>query len=214
MSEHEIRPREVVMSPAVNELFAALAKAQGELEPAKKDSVNPHFKSSYANLHSAWQACRAALSKNGLCVVQTTDESPMGISAICVVTTLGHSSGQWIRGTTYMPCSKPDAQGYGSALSYARRYALMAIAGVSSDDDDGNAAVDTKTVQASAKQAPGKLQVDPGFTAQLAACKTAIELMVVANALKQEHVDGTIGEDVYAARKLAWTQKMASLGGK
>jgi hypothetical protein len=126
-------------SENINELATALAKAQGSLEGAKKDSANPHFKSKYADLASVWDACRDALSKNSLSVVQLPGECADG--KIEMTTMLLHSSGQWISERLTIPLAKVDAQGYGSAVTYARRYALAAAVGIAPEDDDGNAAV-------------------------------------------------------------------------
>lgn len=128
----------MVKSDSIAALAAALAKAQSKMGPAKKDAVNPHFKSRYADLASVWEAARGPLTENGLAVVQTLDDSDRGA---CVVTTLMHSSGEWISGRLTLPVSKSDAQGYGSAITYARRYGLAAILGIAADDDDGEAAV-------------------------------------------------------------------------
>ena len=124
-------------SEQINEIGAALAKAQGAIENATKDKANPFFKSTYADLAGVWDACRAALSANGLSVVQTPEQSDKGVA---VSTMLLHSSGQWIKGSYLMPVSKFDAQSVGSAITYARRYALAAMVGVAPEDDDGNAA--------------------------------------------------------------------------
>lgn len=124
-------------SENINEIGAALAKAQGVIENATKDKANPFFKSTYADLASVWGACRAALSSNGLSVVQTPEQSEKGV---IVSTMLLHSSGQWIKGSYLMPVSKLDAQSIGSAITYARRYALAALVGVAPEDDDENAA--------------------------------------------------------------------------
>jgi hypothetical protein len=125
-------------SEQINELAAALAKAQGEIEGASKSSANPHFKSKYADLAACWDACRAPLSKNGLAVVQM----PSHEEGVATVTTLlTHSSGQWMRSEVSVKPGKPDAQGLGSAITYLRRYALMAVVGIAPEDDDGNAAV-------------------------------------------------------------------------
>lgn len=125
-------------SDNINELAAAMAKAQGVIEGAAKDKTNPHFRSKYADLGNVWDACRKALTENGLSVIQTphTDEA----GNLHVVTMLTHSSGQWIRDTFTLPPTKADPQGYGSALTYMRRYALAAMVGVAPEDDDGNAA--------------------------------------------------------------------------
>ena len=124
-------------SEQINELAEALAKAQGQIEGAKKDSANPFFKSKYADLASVWEACRVQLSTNGLSVTQCPEESENGIA---IETMLLHSSGQWIKSRYTMPVSKLDAQAVGSAITYARRYALSAIIGIAPEDEDGNSA--------------------------------------------------------------------------
>lgn len=124
-------------SENINELVGALAKAQGEIEGATKDSKNPHFKSSYADLASVWQACRKPLSSNGLAITQTViceEESQF------LVTTLGHSSGQWMKSFMKLPLQRPGPQELGSCLSYCRRYGLAAMVGVFQEDDDGERA--------------------------------------------------------------------------
>lgn len=124
----------------IGKLAEALAKAQGDIQGAVKDSTNPHFRSKYADLASVWDACREQLSKNGLSVIQTMDDEERPGDLVTVVTTLAHSSGQWIRGRLAMKPVKSDPQGIGSAITYARRYALAAMVGVAPEDDDGNAA--------------------------------------------------------------------------
>jgi hypothetical protein len=125
-------------STEIGKLAEALAKAQGEIKGAAKDSTNPHYRSKYADLASVWDACRAALTKNGLSVVQLPDTTADGVF---LHTTLAHSSGQWMRGTMPVRPVQDTPQGLGSALTYARRYSLAAMVGVApDDDDDGNAA--------------------------------------------------------------------------
>ncbi|CAB4183855.1 Essential recombination function protein [uncultured Caudovirales phage] len=126
-------------SESIAGLAAALAKAQGQMKGALKDSANPFFKSRYADLASVVEAIRAAFSANGLSYIQTVE--PSDKDEVRVETTLLHSSGEWIScGILSLPVSKVDAQGYGSALTYARRYSLSAAVGVAPEDDDGNAA--------------------------------------------------------------------------
>jgi len=128
-------------SAEIKDLVTALVKVQGKIKGAKMDSENPYFKSHYADLTSVWEACRDLLSANGLAVVQTMGgETP---ESVTVVTTLAHTSGQWIRGSLIMKPVKADPQGAGSAITYARRYALAAIVGVCPEDDDGAAASGT-----------------------------------------------------------------------
>jgi len=126
-------------SESIAGLAAALAAAQGVMKGALKDSANPFFKSRYADLASVVEAIRAAFSANGLSYIQTVE--PSDKDEVRVETTLLHASGEWIScGILSLPVSKIDAQGYGSALTYARRYSLSAAVGVAPEDDDGNAA--------------------------------------------------------------------------
>jgi len=126
-------------SENINELAAALAKAQAEIKTAGKGKENPFFKSSYADLAAIREACVEALSKHSLAVTQTTDFDD---GRTWLVTTLMHSSGQWIDGRYPLKPVKDDPQGMGSAVTYAKRYALAAMVGVVSvdEDDDGEAA--------------------------------------------------------------------------
>tara|TARA_R110000868_G_scaffold351431_1_gene612692 strand:+ start:320 stop:973 length:654 start_codon:yes stop_codon:yes gene_type:complete len=130
-------------SESIKELATALAKAQGAIKGAVKDSANPFFKSKYADLASVVEAIRSAFAANGLSYVQSVE--PSDKDEVRVETTILHSSGEWIGcGVLALPVSKVDAQGYGSALTYARRYSLSAATGVAPEDDDGNAATVAK----------------------------------------------------------------------
>ena len=133
-------------SEHINELAAAMAKAQGVIENAAKDAANPYFRSKYADLASCWDACRKGLSSNGLAVLQ-----PVRVdgATVTVTTLLAHSSGQWISEDLSMTSKRQlkdgggweivdNPQGLGSTITYARRYALCAMAGIAPDDDDGN----------------------------------------------------------------------------
>jgi hypothetical protein len=152
------------MSENINELISALSKAQAAIQPAKKDSKNPYFNSDYASLSSVWEACRGPLSQNNLAVVQTTKETKKGT---VLVTALAHSSGQWIQGEMLLRTAKVlkdktvdetgqyTSQGVGSALSYARRYLLAAMVGVSQEDDDGEGTAGRNPKPSSAKSSNG-----------------------------------------------------------
>ena len=133
-------------SEQINELAAALAKAQGAMHGAKKDSDNPFFKSKYADLAACWDACRDALSANGLAVIQTTAERD---GKVYVVTTLAHASGQWMRGWLPVKAKDDGPQAQGSGITYSRRYALAAMVGLAQVDDDGNGAEGRKPTIAS-----------------------------------------------------------------
>jgi hypothetical protein len=132
------------MSEHINELAAALAKAQATIGGAIKDAVNPAFRSKYADLASVWDAWQKVGPAQGLSVTQLPGAMVDG--KVTLVTMLMHQSGQWLSQTLAIPVTKQDAQGYGSALTYARRYALAALAGIAPEDDDGNAAVAKREV--------------------------------------------------------------------
>lgn len=125
------------MSEHINELAKALSIAQGQMENAKKDSSNPFFKSSYADLASIITAAKKPLSENGLSIVQVIE--PKTDEAI-LTTMLMHNSGQWIKSTVAIKPKDTTAQSMGSAITYARRYGYQAIVGLSAEDDDGNGA--------------------------------------------------------------------------
>jgi hypothetical protein len=119
------------------ELFKALAEFQATRPTAKMDGVNPHFKSKYATLESVTDVARGA-AEFGLSVTQL-------VGSDAVTTLLCHSSGEYVSTETRIIASKDSAHGYGSGITYARRYALSAILGIAAgEDDDGNAAVEAR----------------------------------------------------------------------
>ncbi len=139
-------------SESIAKLVAALSKAQGEMSGAAKSSDNPFFRSKYADLASVWDACRQPLSKHGLAIIQTPHpaekvESGLYETRAIVETLLAHESGEWISSVISLPVLGPElkgggrgevnAQSFGSALTYARRYSLAAMVGVYQEDDDG-----------------------------------------------------------------------------
>ena len=124
-------------SEQINEIATALAKAQGAMDNATKDRVNPAFKSRYADLASVRDAVTGPLSANGIAVVQAAQTSAEGVT---VETRLIHGSGQWLASTIGAVPKGYDAQSIGSCVTYLRRYGLMALAGIAPEDDDGNAA--------------------------------------------------------------------------
>ena len=119
-------------------IYAALAAAQSEMGKAIKQSENPHFRSKYADLGAVMDACMPALNKNGIVVVQPVVENEFGRA---VKTVLYHTSGESLDCEVPLIVGKQDMQGLGSAVTYARRYGLMCMAGIAPEDDDGNAAV-------------------------------------------------------------------------
>lgn len=120
-------------------LYAALVKAQKEFGPTLKKKQNPHLQSKYADLAACMEAVTDALNNNGLALVQHTHECTDGVT---VETIFLHESGEsYSTGKLHVPANKKDAQGYGSALTYARRYSLMTACGIApEDDDDGHQA--------------------------------------------------------------------------
>jgi len=128
----------MLTSETIIKIMPALIKAQGEFAPAVKAKVNPHFKSKYVPLDVVLDAIAEPLRNNGIAIIQQTDILD---GRMVLLTRLVHESGEWIAGRYPVQPVKADPQGEGSALTYARRYALMAIAGIAPEDDDGNAAV-------------------------------------------------------------------------
>lgn len=125
----------------MKQIAEALVKAQKGFSPALKQSNNPHFRSKYADLATCVEAVIDALNDNGIALMQMTHECQDGVT---VETVFVHTSGELLSaGKLHVPAAKHDAQGYGSALTYARRYSLMAACGIAPEDDDGNAAVKT-----------------------------------------------------------------------
>lgn len=127
----------------MKEIAAALVKAQKAFGPALKTSTNPAFRSKYAKLENCIEAVIDALNDNGIMLMQQTRACEDGV---IVETTFIHESGEMLSGgILHVPAAKHDPQGYGSALTYARRYSLQAACGIAPEDDDGNQA--TASVQ-------------------------------------------------------------------
>ena len=127
-------------------IATALVKAQKEFGPALKSSSNPHFRSKYADLAACVEAVIEGLNNNGIALTQRVSPCENGV---IVETVFVHESGEVINcGQLHVPAAKQDAQGYGSALTYARRYSLMVACGIAPEDDDGNAASKRPTAPA------------------------------------------------------------------
>ena len=126
----------------MQKIATALVKAQKAFGPALKSSTNPHFKSRYADLAACVEAVIAGLNDNGIALIQKCYDCANGVM---VETMFVHESGEMLEcGILHVPASKQDPQGYGSALTYARRYSLMAACGIAPEDDDGNASRKTE----------------------------------------------------------------------
>lgn len=124
-------------SATITKLAPAVSKFQGALEPVKKEVANPFLNKKYADLSAVWEAIREPLAANELSILQEPQSADGKIS---LTTTLMHSSGEYVRSTLTFPVTKQDPQGYGSAITYARRYALQSVTGIAPEDDDGIAA--------------------------------------------------------------------------
>ena len=143
----------------MKQIASALVKAQKEFGPALKSSTNPHYRSRYADLAACIEAVIGSLNNQGIYLMQLTEEHEGGVK---VSTVFIHESGEQMSGgSLFMPATKQDAQGFGSALSYARRYSLMAACGIAPEDDDGNQATKTAPVAAPPKPTPKVSEAPP-----------------------------------------------------
>lgn len=124
-------------SAGLKNLYTAMAKAQSQLGVALKGAYNPFFKSKYADLGAVWEACREALTSNGISVLQFPIHSDDG--RLHLETMLCHSSGESLARTFSTPVKDQTPQGYGSAITYLRRFSLAATVGVVADEDDDGA---------------------------------------------------------------------------
>lgn len=175
-------------STSIAALAAALAKAQGQMKSASKSSLNPHFKSKYADLAAIWDVAREPLSSNGLAVLQRVSST---LEGVLITTQLVHSSGEWIKDRCVWPVAARTPQGMGSAITYGKRYALAALVGIAADeDDDGNAASGPNAPNKS-KTADVKAQV----AARAAAAKQETPWVRIAEALKKAGRDPQAAAD-------------------
>ena len=142
-------------SESIELIAAALAEAQALIEPAPKDKTNPHFKSKYADITGVWEACRPALGKFNLCVIQSPSMTPERL--VRITTRVIHKSGQWFESELDLKPDRDSPQSIGSAITYGKRYALAAMIGVVADeDDDGNEASGKPKFTPQAKPIPPK----------------------------------------------------------
>ena len=128
----------MITSESIQAIAPALLQAQQNITFAAKESTNPHFRSKYASLSSVIDAIKPALNNAGIVFIQFV--SPSDDGRLNLTTRLLHTSGEWIESTATCPLAKNDPQGYGSALTYLRRYTLATVVGLYQDDDDGQAA--------------------------------------------------------------------------
>ena len=160
-------------SESITDLATALCLAQAEMGGAIKDSNNPFFKSSYADLTSVIKVIKEPFAKHGLSFVQLPVTSAGG-NGIGVSTMLMHNSGQWIQGEYLLPMDKVTPQGAGAAITYARRYALQSLAGIPSVDDDSEMAM--------YRNDPAPVEVAPQKRVSKALMQSCMTLVIEAEA--------------------------------
>jgi len=178
-------------------IAAAFVKAKRSFGSALKDKTNPAFRSKYADLGACIDAVEDALLDNGIAFIQETSEDPTGVT---VETVFLHESGESMRcGKLHVPAAKQDPQGYGSALTYARRYSLMAACGIAPEDDDGNAA--SKSKQDAAKKEARAHWLADQFAAIQAAATVGELKRIVSDAIQaaQRENDADAEREILAA---------------
>jgi len=160
-------------SDSITAIAPALVKAQALIEDAVKDSSNPAFRSKYADLSAVLAVIRKPMADNDLCVLQSPDRSDGGVE---VETRILHKSGEWISQSCFIPITKWDAHGTGSGITYGRRYGLMAIFCIGTEDDDGNTAVQSGPAAPAKKVAP-KVNVEKVLDAGKAAAANGTDAL-------------------------------------
>ena len=170
-------------SDSIAHLASALASAQAEIRGATKDSKNPHFKNNYASLESVIDAVRGPFAGHDLAYTQLLSD---GGSDVLIETVLMHKSGEWLSSSFRIPATKRDPQGYGSAVTYGRRYALAAMAGLTQVDDDGEAArVEAPRPISGAQVARDEFDALPA-EAQMAVREWSMEIIALVEAGEPE----------------------------
>lgn len=183
----------------MQQIATAFVKAQKAFAPALKTATNPHFRSKYADLSACIEAVIDSLNANGIGLIQRTHDSDNGVA---VETLLIHESGESMSGGIFhVPASKQDPQGYGSALTYARRYSLMSACGIAPEDDDANAAVKSTPKPIPRKEPEEtRLSRPVGELALLAAdCQTLAALNVLWAGLTAEEKNAA--KEMFSIRK-------------
>lgn len=184
-------------SEKIDKVSLALLQVQRDLKPVKADSVNPHFKSTYADLESVWGAVHALLGKAGLVVIQGAMVDPQAVFTRIIEPT----SGQWIESQTPLILDKQTPQAVGSAFTYYRRYSLAAMLGLVQTDDDAESATHRKPKptydEARYLAARAKIQ----------GAKTSGELLALVEPIKKAHSDGVFSLDMMTALNELITDK-------
>ena len=190
-------------SESIKELASALAKAQASMENASKDKDNPFFRSKYANLESVVGVIRPAIEPHGLSFIQVCHDWDVGAK---VETIILHESGEWLScGVMSAPAMKADAQGFGSALTYARRYSLSAAFGVATEDDDGRSASKRKGRDTPEGDKPTDADAEwaEGLAMQVRSLMTKQDIKGAAEVLNTLGVGGSYDAE---AKEAAWSR--------
>jgi hypothetical protein len=216
----------MITSPQIDQLATALAKAQGAMTGATKASDNPFFRSRYADLASVWDACRGPLTDHGLSITQfpqtaytgtpelyewtsRSGEKRTGVRCFCtvaVLTRLTHGSGQFMEDTVSTMLPTADPQAVGSAITYLRRYALQAIAGVAPEDDDAEA---TQRGPVATAKGPASIAAPAGYGGWLDSLHAAA--MLGTPTLERAWLDATTEHRQYmwTTAPAKWTELKA-----
>ena len=194
-------------SESITDLMPSFLAAKRAFKPAVKDSTNPHFKSKFVSLTGVLDAVEGALMDNDLLLSQQMDVID---GKNVVVSRLLHKSGQWLSSVYQLTPVKADPQAEGSALTYARRYAAMALLGIAPEDDDGNAATAAATRR---HEAPQNAQVQPptadDWASQIAAARSPEQLKEIGSRLAGSPISPTTRQSL----KAVWSGRMNELAG-
>lgn len=198
-------------SETLGNVAAALIAAQAEFAPALKDATNPHFNSKFVSLQGVLTAVASALRANGIALVQQTDRDDDGTTVL--VTSLIHTSGEWLSAVYPVRPIKSDPQAEGSALTYARRYSLMALVGIAPEDDDGHAASQparNQSRQAAQNQEWASYDDPAMYSVRIDKAGTVAELEAVAEQIKA----GRVREEDRAPLRVAYDGRMGELSSE
>lgn len=172
-------------SESITKIATALLNVQKQVESVEKGSINPHFGNTYADLNTFLHAVRGPLREHGITMIQSPG---MQDGWVTVETLLVHQSGEWIKGTAGSPLQKDDPQGVGSGITYLRRYSIAALLAIPQEDDDGNAASSTKSVNQSRARIPSSSMAANKNTGEITLCPQCEESEVWDN--RQKKADG------------------------
>lgn len=189
----------------MKEITSAFVRAQKDFAPALKTATNPHYKTRYADLAACIEAVIDSLNKNGIALVQRTHDSDNGVA---VETMFIHESGETLSGgILHVPALKQDPQGYGSALTYARRYSLMAACGIAPEDDDAHAATKSPSKpvpRVALKEQPKPTRSIEELGSLVASMKTMADLQILWANLSDE--EKMMSKEMFSIKKQEFAQ--------